>query len=151
MARSNSFLCGACGKSFPLDTREWRCSCGGLFELEQWPPFEASQIDPCQPGLWRYRSLLPLDLAWEPISLGEGNTPLLPVTWEGHPFLVKMESLAPTGSFKDRGAAVLVTALRGLGLERVVEDSSGNAGASLAAYTAHAGIACQVCVPGSAE
>jgi threonine synthase len=136
---------------YPLDTREWRCSCGGLFELEQWPPFEASQIDPRQSGLWRYRSLLPLDLAWEPISLGEGNTPLLPVTWEGRPFLVKLESLAPTGSFKDRGAAVLVTALRGLGVEHVVEDSSGNAGASLAAYTTHAGIACQVCVPGSAE
>lgn len=111
----------------------------------------ASQIDARQPGLWRYHSLLPLDPAWAPVSLGEGYTPLLPLTWEDRPFLVKLESLAPTGSFKDRGSAVLVTALQALGVERVVEDSSGNAGASLAAYTARAGIACEVCVPGSAE
>jgi threonine synthase len=64
--------------------------------------------------------------------------------------LVKVESLNPTGSFKDRGAAVLVTALRGLGITQVVEDSSGNAGASLAAYAARAGIPCEICVPDTA-
>jgi threonine synthase len=62
---------------------------------------------------------------------------------------LKLESQNPTGSFKDRGAATLVAALRGLGIERVVEDSSGNAGASLAAYSARAGIECEICVPAS--
>ena len=100
-----------------------------------------------QSGLWRYRKLLPLDPAWAPVTLGEGNTPLVSVDWDGLPLLFKLESVAPTGSFKDRGAAVLVTALRGLGVERVVEDSSGNAGASLAAYAARASIGCEVCVP----
>lgn len=150
MAESNSFLCRTCGESYPLGTHEWRCRCGGLFELENWLAFDTELIDPHQPGLWRYRSLLPLDPAWEPVSLGEGNTPLLPVTWVDHPFLIKLESLAPTGSFKDRGAAALVTALRGLGVDRVVEDSSGNAGASLAAYAACAGITCEICVPDTA-
>jgi threonine synthase len=147
MAEPNCFLCTNCGESYPLDTREWRCACGGLFELENWPAFDPALIDPHQPGLWRYRSLLPLDPVWEPVCLGEGNTPLLPVTWGDRSILIKQESLSPTGSFKDRGAATLITALRGLGVDRVVEDSSGNAGASLAAYAASAGITCEICVP----
>jgi threonine synthase len=84
------------------------------------------------------------------VTLGEGNTPLVEVSWEGHTVQLKLESLLPTGSFKDRGAAALVTALHGLGIQRVVEDSSGNAGASLAGYAARAGIGCEVCVPASA-
>jgi threonine synthase len=88
-----------------------------------------------------------MDPSWEPVTLGEGNTPLLALEWQGHPVLFKMESMCPTGSFKDRGASALVTALRGVGVRRVVEDSSGNAGASLAAYAARAGIECEICVP----
>jgi threonine synthase len=91
--------------------------------------------------------LLPLDRSWEPVTLGEGGTALLNVEWQGRPVLFKMESMAPTGSFKDRGSSALVTALRGVGVRRVVEDSSGNAGASLAAYAARAGIECEICVP----
>lgn len=150
MTRANAFICKTCNRSYPLDTHEWRCSCGGLFELEHWPPFDPDRVDPHQPGLWRYRYLLPLDPAWQPISLGEGNTPLMTVTWAGRPFRFKCESMAPTGSFKDRGATILVTALRGLGIERAVEDSSGNAGAALAAYAARAGIQSELCVPNTA-
>jgi len=147
MTESNSFVCTTCGKSHPLDTREWRCVCGGLFDLQTRPPFDAARLDTTQRGLWRYRSLLPIHPTWEPVTLGEGDTPLMPVDWKGRRVFFKLESLAPTGSFKDRGAAVMVTALRGLGIQRVVEDSSGNAGASLAAYAAHADIGCEICVP----
>jgi threonine synthase len=147
MSKPNSFICTDCGKTYPLDSRDWRCTCGGLFDLEKWPAFDAAQIDPAQPGLWRYRRLLPLEPAWDPVTLGEGNTPLLPVQWAGQDLFLKLESASPTGSFKDRGAAVLATTLRGLGIGRVVDDSSGNAGTSLAAYAARAGIACDVCVP----
>jgi threonine synthase len=150
MIESNAFVCTTCGKPYPLDTRDWRCECGGSFDLRDWPAFNADQIDATQDGLWRYRMLLPLTPDWRPVTLGEGNTPLVPVDWDGLSLLFKLESLSPTGSFKDRGAAVLVTALRGLGVKRVVEDSSGNAGASLAAYAARAGIGCEVCVPDSA-
>jgi threonine synthase len=151
MAEFNAFICATCGRSYPLDTRDWRCECGGLFEFEARSSFDPSLIDPQDPGLWRYRALLPLEPTWEPVTLGEGGTPLLEATWDGHPVHLKLEYLAPTGSFKDRGAAVLITALRGLGVERVVEDSSGNAGASLSAYGARAGIDCEVCVPASAS
>ena len=150
MTGSNAFVCTTCDQRFPLDTHEWRCPCGGQLDLETWPAFDAGQIDAAQPGLWRYRALMPLDPSWEPVSLGEGSTPLFRLDWAGQDLHLKLESLAPTGSFKDRGAAVLVTALRGLGVERVVEDSSGNAGASLTAYAARAGISCEVCVPAHA-
>jgi threonine synthase len=129
---------------------DWRCSCGGLFELGNWPPFDPAGIDADQRSHWRYRRLLPLDPSWEPVTLGEGYTPLLALEWQERPVLFKMESMGPTGSFKDRGASVLVTALRGLGIERVVEDSSGNAGASLAAYAARVGLNCAIYVPDTA-
>ena len=129
---------------------DWRCSCGGLFELDSWPPFDPAAIDAEERSLWRYRRLLPLHPSWEPVTLGEGNTPLLAMEWQERPVLFKMESMGPTGSFKDRGASVLVTALRGLGVEHAVEDSSGNAGASLAAYAARAGLECQIFVPDTA-
>jgi threonine synthase len=60
---------------------------------------------------------------------------------------MKLEHLAPSGSFKDRGMAVLITHLREVGIDRILEDSSGNGGASLATYAAAAGIACRILVP----
>ena len=150
MRQANAFACTTCEKSYPLDTREWRCSCGGLFDFEHWPPFDPDRFKPAEPGLWRYRHLLPLEPDWQPVSLGEGHTPLVPMSWAGHPFRAKCETVAPTGSFKDRGAATLVTALRGLGIEHAVEDSSGNAGASLAAYAARGGLKCEIFVPDTA-
>jgi threonine synthase len=151
MTKANSFVCTTCGNSYPLETQDWRCSCGGLFDLKTQPAFDASQIDATQSGLWRYRAMLPLEDAWEPVTLGEGYTPLVSAEWDGQQIDFKMESQAPTGSFKDRGSTVLATALRGLGIQRVVEDSSGNAGASLSAYAARAGIACELCVPSTAS
>lgn len=150
MSASDTYLCASCGKHHPASGIDWRCSCGGLFELGNWPPFDPAAIDADQRSHWRYRRLLPLDPSWEAVTLGEGNTPLLAVEWQKRPVLFKMESMGPTGSFKDRGASVLVTALRGLGIERVVEDSSGNAGASLAAYAARAGLKCKIYVPPAA-
>ncbi|MBN1659962.1 MAG: pyridoxal-phosphate dependent enzyme [Anaerolineae bacterium] len=147
MTADNCFVCDTCGSEYPLDTRDWSCPCGGLFELAHWPPFDPARIDPDRPGLWRYRHLLPLDPAWEPVSLGEVQTPLIAARWAGASCALKIESALPTGSFKDRGTALLMTALRGLGVTRIVEDSSGNAGASVAAYAARAGIAVEICVP----
>jgi threonine synthase len=145
------FVCTGCGKSYPPDGNDWRCSCGHLFELSPWPDFDPGHLDDTQPGLWRYRRLFPLEPSWEPVTLGEGNTPLLPIQWEGRRTLLKLESQSPTGSFKDRGASVLATALRGLGIQRAVEASSGNAGVSLAAYSARAGITCELCVPSTVD
>jgi len=99
--------------------------------------------------MWRYRHLLP-PVADTPISLGEGGTPLLPL----HPhskrlIYIKNETLNPTGSFKDRGASFLINTIQGED-KIVIDDSSGNAGAALAAYAARAGRRSRVFVPAGA-
>jgi threonine synthase len=81
--------------------------------------------------------------------LGEGFTPLEEMEFNGHRVLLKIDYLFPTGSYKDRGATVLVSKLRELGIRKVVEDSSGNAGSAIAAYCARAGIGCEIYVPES--
>ena len=101
-------------------------------------------------NLWRYRAALPLHRETQPVSLGEPMTPLLPVTTGGREVFLKIDHLLPTGSFKDRGAAVLLTKMRELGVTSAVEDSSGNAGAAIAAYAAAAGVRVSIYVPASA-
>jgi threonine synthase len=81
------------------------------------------------------------------VSLGEGLTPLVPVRLYGLSVLCKPEFLAPTSSFKDRGTSVLVSAMKEMGIAEAVDDSSGNAAASLAAYCARAGIRARIFAP----
>jgi len=98
-------------------------------------------------GMWKWRELLPH--AGEPVSLGEGETPLIPLTRTGGAnVLVKDEGRLPTGSFKARGLAMAVTMARELGITRIAMPTNGNAGAALAAYGARAGIETIVICPG---
>jgi len=111
--------------------------------------------DPAQPGVWRHRPTLGLPADIPQISLGEGDTPIVPLPrWgaaHGLPrLLAKLEYLSPTGSFKDRGAATVISVLAGQGVASIVEDSSGNAGAAMAAYAARAGLRARIFVPESA-
>jgi threonine synthase len=104
------------------------------------------------PSLWRYRELLPLPLNVEPVTLGEGLTPLLPCPRLG-PELglsrlwVKDESQLPTGSFKSRGMTVAVSMARHFGLKRLAIPTAGNAGGALAVYGARAGMEVFVFMP----
>ncbi|MEA3460195.1 MAG: threonine synthase [Chloroflexota bacterium] len=143
--------CTTCGRIYSLDTRRWRCDCGGPFELVGTPPFDEDAIEAQNPTLWRYRAMLPVEHEEDIVSLGEGFTPLVQAKVYGLMVHCKLEFLAPTGSFKDRGATVLVSKLKEMGIERVVEDSSGNAGAALAAYCAQAGIRAEIYVPAHAS
>ncbi|MCX8103898.1 MAG: threonine synthase [Candidatus Bipolaricaulota bacterium] len=145
------FRCTDCDQVFSVTTRLWRCECGGVLELSQRPRFDKDKIDPKASALWRYRAMLPAIRPENIISLGEGWTPIVSAHAYGISFLAKLEFLAPTGSFKDRGTTVLVSFLKELGVQAVVEDSSGNAAASLAAYCARAGIHCKIFVPASAS
>jgi threonine synthase len=96
------------------------------------------------PGMWRYGAVLP------PIpgglSMGEGWTPVIPSRCD-EGLLYKLEFMAPTGSFKDRGAVMVISDALACDCDSVVIDSSGNAGASVAAYAARAGIKATVVVP----
>lgn len=98
-------------------------------------------------GMLRYRKSFPLPTGAPIPSLGEGNTPLVEDRLYDKAVFFKCEYLNPTGSFKDRGAVVLVAALLAQGVEAAVEDSSGNAGAAFAAYAARAGIQARVFIP----
>ena len=97
--------------------------------------------------MWRYREAIPIDHKASIVSMNEGFTPLEEVEFDGKSALVKMDYLFPTGSYKDRGATVLITKMKEWGVQRVVEDSSGNAGSAVAAYSAKAGIECEIYVP----
>ena len=143
--------CARCEATYPFDPRIFRCECGGPLELEGAPSLDLDRVNSDEGSLWRYRHALPLPEGAEPVTLGEGWTPLVTADWGGMSVRLKCESLNPTGSFKDRGTALLVTALKEAGVDEVVEDSSGNAGASLAAYAARAGIMATVYVPSYAS
>jgi len=138
--------CVSCSHIYPLGQPVWRCECGGLLDLIELPVFAKENIDPAKPGLWRYVHSLPVD-GDDAISMGEGCTPLIPVQIAGRDVLVKQDHLSPTGSYKDRGASVLISQVKALGIRHVVEDSSGNAGCAIAAYCANAGITCDIYVP----
>jgi len=130
----------------------YRCPrCGGLFDFGSAWDFDPARVDPRQPGIWRYRHTFGLPDEAPPISLGEGNTPLV---W-GQAFskrvAFKCEYQNPTGSFKDRGSVPIVSFARSRGVDFAVEDSSGNAGASFAAYAARAGLRARIYIPDSAS
>jgi len=108
-------------------------------------------MEPQLPGYWRYRHTFGLPQDAPLVSLGEGNSPLIWMEAGGDEVGLKLESLNPTGSYKDRGSATLVSRLAAGGAQRAVEDSSGNAGASFAAYMARAKLAARVYVPESAS
>src|SRR6478672_2376243 len=104
------------------------------------------------PTLWRYRELLPLPLDAEPVTLGEGMTPLLPCPRLGKELglsrlSIKDESQLPTGSFKSRGMTAAVSMARHFGLKRLAIPTAGNAGGALAAYGARAGLEVFVFMP----
>lgn len=97
-------------------------------------------------SLWRYHHYLPINLN-DAVTMGEGYTPLLKIEIAGSAVFVKQEQLFPTGSYKDRGATVLMSYAKQMGVQQVVQDSSGNAGCAIAAYAANAGIKCNIFVP----
>lgn len=145
-----NLVCPACGERYPLDTERWRCACGGVFDIEGAPAFRLSDIVENDTTMWRYRRILGFEND-TPVTLGEGWTPLVSAEFHGRAVQLKLESLNPTGSFKDRGASALVTLFRTQGVTQLVEDSSGNAGAALAAYAARAGLRATLYVPASAS
>ncbi|MBM5805631.1 MAG: pyridoxal-phosphate dependent enzyme [Candidatus Verstraetearchaeota archaeon] len=149
---SYQLSCAKCNKNYPLETRHWRCpSCGSPFSLRsECPPATdfKSMLDGRERGLWRYRGCLPF--SEHPVSLGEGGTPTIRRRERDAELLLKLEYCNPTGSFKDRGASVSITRARAIGVKRVVEDSTGNAGMAASAYSAKAGIRARIYVPSDA-
>lgn len=119
------FFCSVCGKTYPIEGLDYQCECGGLFKLDNTTGEKISN----------------------PVTLGEVTTPMLKRVLQGRAAYLKIDYMQPTGSFKDRGAFVMINKLKELGITEVVEDSSGNAGAAIAGYCAAAGIKCNIYLP----
>ncbi len=145
------FECRSCHHSYPLEGLPHHCPyCGGIYDFAQPIRYDPGiNRDIRSRGLDLYKDIFPLPAKSSLISLGEGNTPLVSFDSGGRKIYAKCEFLNPTGSFKDRGSMVLVSALASAGVSEAVEDSSGNAGASFAAYAARAGIRARIFIPSS--
>ena len=145
-------ICRDCQEPYPKNSFPHICqNCGGLFGIDTGVNINTLNIEPELPGIWRYKQSFGLPGEAPVISLGEGNTPLIWSNVFGRKIGFKLESLNPTGSFKDRGTAVLVSWMAAFGVKEAVEDSSGNAGASFAAYAARSGIQGRIFIPSYAS
>jgi len=148
--------CGARRDASGLPTVCDACGAPWLVRYDRRVPTEAraALASRAERGMWRYRELLPLEGAEEPVTIGEGGTPLLPAPRLGRALgaddlWVKDESANPTGSFKARGLSAAVTRAVAAGAGTFVLPTAGNAGVAAAAYGARAGAHVQVYAPRS--
>ncbi len=139
-----NYICSSCKKTYPIETVDYKCSCGGLFHLEyDKTPVDFDSLRTSQErSMERYSSSLPFFNTT--ITMGEGGTPLIPIEDN---LMAKGDYFMPTLSFKDRGAVMLVSLMKRLNISSCALDSSGNAGTAVAAYCARGGISCDVFVP----
>ncbi|MEJ0019071.1 MAG: pyridoxal-phosphate dependent enzyme [Acetobacteraceae bacterium] len=145
---SPAYLDPRTGQTFPLDQPRWCGPNHAPLLLTPLAGLTRDQIDPATRSLWRYRAAFPF-VPDDPITMGEGCTPLVRRSLHGASALLKCEWFAPTGSFKDRGASVMLSLLRAQGVHDVLEDSSGNGGAAISAYAAAGGLHATIMAPDS--
>ena len=140
--------------------RHFLCSCGApllaRYDLEAAKSLKRDVLRGREPTLWRYRELLPLFDGEQPVTLGEGFTPLIHARALGASIgldrlYVKDESLNPTNSFKARGQSAAITRAKYIGATTIALPTAGNAGNAAAAYAAAAGLACEVFIPKDAK
>lgn len=143
------YICSECNSVYKIDSKRFLCNCGALLNIKEYK-ISLDHIDNSIAGLFRYKSALPFSKeskSFKDISMGEGMTPIVPLDSNNKNILLKLDYLMPTLSFKDRGASVLITKAKELGVKKVIQDSSGNAGTSIAAYASRGNIECEIFVP----
>src|SRR5581483_1988467 len=153
-----SVPCGA-PRLDPRD-RHFLCSCGApllaRYDLDAAKAWSPESLRGREPNMWRYRELMPLFDGETPVTLGEGFTPLVHARRLGAAIgldrlYIKDESLNPTNSFKARGQSAAITRATYLGATTIALPTAGNAGDAAAAYSAAAGLACEVFIPKDAK
>lgn len=144
------YRCIHCNRPYPETGIFYHCpQCGGIYDAFDWRFVPASSM--AAPGIWRWQANFGLAQNALPLSLGEGNTPCVWSNLDGQEVAFKCEYQNPSGSYKDRGMAVLMSFLISRGARTALEDSSGNAGAAFAAYAGRAGLLGRVFVPAYAS
>lgn len=136
------------GKLYPLDQPRWCSDERTPLLVTPGAGISREDIDGRTRSLWRYRAALPVEIA-KPITLGEGCTPLVQQDWGDLQPFFKLEWFNPTGSFKDRGSSVMLSFLRQIGIDAILEDSSGNGGSSMAGLGAAGGMRVKILAPAS--
>lgn len=136
------------GTLYPLDIPRWCSDDRKPLMMTPLNGISRDDIDRSTRSLWRFRAALPVEIA-KPISMGEGCTPVVQKEWGSLRPYFKLEWFNPTASFKDRGTTVMLSFIRQLGVNAVLEDSSGNGGASVAAYGAAGGMKIKILAPAS--
>ncbi|AWI36886.1 threonine synthase [Bacillus safensis FO-36b] len=144
----DQLICNQCGKKYEMTPTLWKCDCNGVLNLvKDTPKIDIEAWNHYPNSLWRYVETMPFSKdskTWESVTMGEGQTPLIVLDPNEPNTYVKVDYMMPTLSFKDRGAAVLMTKAKELGVSKVIADSSGNAGTAIAAYAARCEIACDI-------
>ena len=149
--------CSECGATREADGVPTVCDCGRPWLVRYpdrvHPVTERAELRR-RHGMWRYRSFLPLSAGEQPVTLGEGDTPLLHAARLGAelglPELrIKDEGANPTASFKSRGLSAAITRAKAAGVDRFTLPTAGNAGVAAAAYGARAGAEVRVFAPSS--
>jgi threonine synthase len=153
-----SVPCGA--PALDPRTRQHLCRCGAplvaRYDLQKARSWTRDSLEGREPTMWRYREMMPLFAGESPVTLGEGFTPLFHARSLGASIgldrlYIKDESLNPTNSFKARGQSTAVTRAKYLGAKTIALPTAGNAGNAAAAYSAAAGLACEVFIPKDAK
>ncbi|HEY2905466.1 MAG TPA: threonine synthase [Vicinamibacterales bacterium] len=153
-----SVPCGAAARD-PRQ-RNFLCSCGApllaRYDLAKARGWSRDSLTGRVPTMWRYRELMPIFDGEQPVTLGEGFTPLIHAKSLGasiglERLYVKDESLNPTNSFKARGQSAAITRAKYIGATTIALPTAGNAGNAAAAYSAAAGLKCEVFIPKDAK
>jgi len=143
-----AYLCRACGARHDVTLSRFRCECGAPLDLEFEPrPLDRTALTRRPASIWRYHEVLPLAELVCRTTLGEGLLPVIDDALGATSVHLALDYVSPSGSYKDRGAAMLVALANWLGADELVDDTSGNAGIALAAHAARAGLAVRLFVP----
>ncbi len=141
------YKCNKCGANYEAKPETIKCECGAALWLEFEGKLNKTDIIRNDFTMWRYSKAYPVKKEDVHVSFDEGLTPLAKIQYHGRSLLVKQDNLMPTGSFKDRGVAMVTNYLNNQGVSKFGEDSSGNGGSAYAGYCALAGIDCKIFVP----
>lgn len=134
-------------KQYSIQDKRWQGDNGETLEIIYDVKFDLDKVEQRPQNLWRYQEALPIINNKAIISFEEGFTPLQEVSFGSKKVFIKLDYLFPSGSYKDRGATMVISHANALGIKKIVQDSSGNAGSAVACYCAKAEIDCEIYVP----
>jgi threonine synthase len=119
-----SFICPSCGAKYSVTKEIWRCKCGNYLDLDYHPLLNRDNLNKADRSFWRYKDVLPLNDFSNAISYGEGTTPLVNMVFNDVKFLGKMDFMLPSGSFKDRGASLMISKCKEMEIDEIASCSS---------------------------